>query len=567
MQAIYLKHTASRPVFISFPSAITPYAFDAADRLSGYILSVSGIAPERGCTAEIPEDASLIVLGSAAPAAKLDRVRAAGIDEASSLGEGVISSGNGVLAVMTGTERVLTDAVELIISSISFENGKLMLPAEPDRRRITLPGYLKYLPVPAYGDFAAERQSHMNCDQTIYTGADKALFEGYLDSLSSRGFEKEFERECCGNLFARYIRGETSAYVYYTPYNSTLRIFAEPSSNIHREAGFNAPEDHKALMTVIGARWSETSRYLNCDSGSGNMGYVFRTEDGRFILVDGGMELGDYAEKIIAILEEQSGGGKPRIACWFLSHTHIDHTGAFLKIADKYRDRVIIDEVVCNFPSYTDAEAYREAWNTRRVSEAVYHAFPGVKFSKLHTGELLKFGKTTVEVLYTQDDAVSRYFSILNDGYTLNTASLCIRLYTGGNTVILPADCDEVPGKILTGMYGDYLKSDILQVCHHGGWGGSTELYSRIDPELAIFSTSDELLPKYLQIKYNHDLVYDMNVVEVHNNADRCRVFELPYHPSEKRIPADPAGDILYTKAKQLEALASIEKLRAEQKK
>ena len=83
----------------------------------------------------------------------------------------------------------------------------------------------------------------------------------------------------------------------------------------------------------------------------------------------------------------------------------------------------------------------------------------------------------------------------------------------------------------------------------------------------AIFSTSDELLPMYLQIKYNHDLVYGMNVREVHNNADRCRVFSLPYTPpAEKILPPDPAGDILYTKAKQLEALAQIDTLRGETK-
>ena len=58
-----------------------------------------------------------------------------------------------------------------------------------------------------------------------------------------------------------------------------------------------------------------------------------------------------------------------------------------------------------------------------------------------------------------------------------------------------------------------------------------------------------------------------MHVREVHNNADRCRTFELPYHPTETRLPPDPAGEILYTKAKQLEALAAIDTIRAEKEK
>lgn len=69
-------------------------------------------------------------------------------------------------------------------------------------------------------------------------------------------------------------------------------------------------------------------------------------------------------------------------------------------------------------------------------------------------------------------------------------------------------------------------------------------------------------MPKYLQITYNHDLVYDMHVREVHNNADRCRTFDLPYHPAETKLPPDPREEILYTEAKQLEALASIENLK-----
>jgi hypothetical protein len=40
--------------------------------------------------------------------------------------------------------------------------------------------------------------------------------------------------------------------------------------------------------------------------------------------------------------------------------------------------------------------------------------------------------------------------------------------------------------------YGDYLKSDILQVTHHGLIGGDKELYELINPEICFWATSEE---------------------------------------------------------------------------
>ncbi|MCQ2426933.1 MAG: hypothetical protein MJ137_00840 [Clostridia bacterium] len=565
MNTIFLKHTEKTPVCIAFPPAITTHAFEAAERLSVFIADLTSIKPVR-TTCDVPAGRDAVLPGKGAPAAAgkgFADVKMFGICTPELICNKSENGENSMLGLLTASEETLQLAVEKLIMSLKPSDGGLVCDASFLSESFTLPRYIKYLPVPAGGAFAADRRSHMSCDQTVYTGVDENVYLDYLEKVSASGFSKVSEREVCGNRFARFIRSGVAAYIYYTPYNSTLRMIAEPESNMHTDrALYRADRNVKPLMTVIGARFSTTSRYLNCDSGCGNMGYVFRLGDGRFIIVDGGTEIGDYADRIMDTLRSQSEGGKIRIACWFMSHTHIDHTGAFLKISQAYADEIEIEEIACNFPSIPDAEAYREAWNTRRVGEAAFRVFPNAAFTKPHTGEVFRYGSTEIEVICCQDDTVSRYFSILNDGYTLNSASLCIRLRIAGNTVILPADCDEVCGKIMTGMYGDYLKSDILQVCHHGGWGGSTALYEKIDPELAIFSTSDELLPKYLQIQYNHDLVYGMHVVEVHNNADRCRTFELPYHPTEKVIPPDPKEDILYTKAKQLEALAAIELLR-----
>ena len=41
--------------------------------------------------------------------------------------------------------------------------------------------------------------------------------------------------------------------------------------------------------------------------------------------------------------------------------------------------------------------------------------------------------------------------------------------------------------KVIYGLYGSELKSDILQVAHHGWNGGSVEIYNAVLPEIALW--------------------------------------------------------------------------------
>ncbi|GEM_PF-3396463 len=555
-----LKHTAENPLYVVFPPAITTFAFEAAETISEYIRYLTGIAPVRTCETKVPDTSDALVIGDTALPENLEALK--GLH----YGECIVSAEKKRFILATYTDETLSPVIDSLIKNLTYEDGELSFMCDYPDAKYVLPGYISRMPHYDGGILAAYRRFSRGSVEVCISGTDAEAYNAYISKCRSENFFVVYENEIEGNLFTRLIFDDTSIYTYYTPFNNSVRIISEPVYNMHTDSDTPAKKICEPLMTVIGARFSTTNKYLNCDAGSGNMGYVFRLEDGRFLIVDGGMELGDYAEKILDTLREQRVvPGPAKIACWFLSHTHIDHTGAFLKIAGKYGSEVEIEEISANIPSISDAEAEREAWNIRRVSEAAYKVFPDAVYTKPHTGEIFRFGSTEVEILYTQDDLIRQYFSIQNNGFTWNTSSLCLRVNIAGNKIILPADCDEEANSILLRMYGHFLKSDILQVCHHGGWGGETEFYRNIDPELAIFSTSDELLPKYLQIKYNHDLVYDMNVIEVHNNADRSRTFELPYHPTEKIIPPDPKGEFLFTKAKQLEALASIENIRREQ--
>ena len=52
------------------------------------------------------------------------------------------------------------------------------------------------------------------------------------------------------------------------------------------------------------------------------------------------------------------------------------------------------------------------------------------------------------------------------------------------------ANCDESVSNLLVNNYGDFLKSNVLQINHHGYIGMTKELFDTIDPSYTVWTTS-----------------------------------------------------------------------------
>ncbi|MBQ7879168.1 MAG: hypothetical protein IJ317_00820, partial [Clostridia bacterium] len=59
-------------------------------------------------------------------------------------------------------------------------------------------------------------------------------------------------------------------------------------------------------------------------------------------------------------------------------------------------------------------------------------------------------------------------------------------------TFIALGDCMSDNCRDMAHTYGDYLKSDILQVTHHGLIGGDRFLYEKIDAEICLWASNEE---------------------------------------------------------------------------
>ena len=290
------------------------------------------------------------------------------------------------------------------------------------------------------------------------------------------------------------------------------------------------------------------------------MSYAIRLSNGEFLLIDGGMPTDSYADAMMKILTENApDSGHIVIAAWIITHTHGDHTGCFYRFSEKYAScgTVTIRQLVSNFPSLQDAECYRELWQIRHIKEYLLTYWNNTPLKKVHVGDLLTLADAEIDFLYTHEELVRQYFSLLNEK-EYNNASLFFKIRIADETILITGDTENTANDLIVAMYGETLKSDLLQVCHHGGRGGTRALYRLIDPEVAFFCTSESLYPKYLMLDYNYALVYEQHLKEAYNADETTYVFDLPYHARSRKIPPF-TGTRTYKRATYLESLAAME--------
>ena len=529
-----IKFKSCETLYIVYPAAITSHEFEQAETIMNRVWALCGARPVFVCDRNkapeevIPAGAPAIIVGNnIMPEC---RQVLSGLN----YGEGEIKVIGNRIVVAAHTDDMLIPMISALADSMTLCDGEVVI--DVPEKRFKGYRYLHLLPVCDGGRLVAYRKGCDETDLVLLADTNEDIFRAYVEKISAT-FKLEWQRETRGNLFAAFTNDKAAVHVYYTPFNNCIRAIIEPVANFY----VDDPKPFECIttpqLTFMGRRFSTVSFYLGKDSGAGQMSYCMRLSDGSFVVYDGGLETDPFADAIYDVMKSQAPDpDNIVIAAWIITHSHIDHTGGFLKFAPKYADKVKLERLMYNFPSIQDAEAFREAWNIRRTRETHLTYFPEAKFMKLHTGDMVHVRDAQFEILYTHEDFVRQYLSMVNTKI-YNMCSLVSRMTLGGDTVMLMGDCQDEANDFIVAMYGDYLKAHILQVCHHGGCGGTVPLYAAIDPEVALFSTTDALLPEYLAVVYNYKLVYEQNVKQIFNSAENTITLPLPYTVGENNIP------------------------------
>jgi len=347
--------------------------------------------------------------------------------------------------------------------------------------------------------------------------ATEAEVAAYCETLKSVGFVATVYRDEGGNIFNTLVSDDKYAYVYFSGYNSSARAVIGPRDMLAAtEYDTDAEETYTPYIASI-------------PQPEAGEGYIIRLEDGRFIIFDGGYKGEDRVYTTLRELEE----GSITVAAWFISHPHGDHFPAFIDFIEAHGSDtdITVESVMFNYasPEYYNIKGSAGEDNSGDSVKLLYDSIkkyiPDTPVIKVHTGQVIGFGSASVEILYTVEDLLPRKMTNVND------SSLVARVNVGGNSIMFLNDTCYASGPILNMLWGEGLKSDIVQMAHHGMWPSVKEIYDSIKAEVILF-------PSVLKaLKYH---LFDGRWIEVTNAAlgyakdiyasgDTLQIIELPY--------------------------------------
>lgn len=214
------------------------------------------------------------------------------------------------------------------------------------------------------------------------------------------------------------------------------------------------------------------------------MSMFYLLSNGEFIVYDGGQckEDGDHLYSQLRKVADDNGIKDITVRAWIITHEHGDHMGFGKEFFPAYNDKIKVRELWMN-------SLYE--WGESFIKNVLKNQ-PSCIHRQLRTGEIIQIDDVTVEVLCTPD--VLQRINAVELNNDSNNASVVTRLNVDGLKILMPGDASFLAWDYMANAYGHSLKSDILQVPHHGANNGATiEGYRLVNADTLIFNCGQEL--------------------------------------------------------------------------
>ncbi len=210
------------------------------------------------------------------------------------------------------------------------------------------------------------------------------------------------------------------------------------------------------------------------------MCYTITTDTG-LVIIDGGWE---YEEPRLRNIIARYGNS---VEAWILTHPHADHISAFLNIYKDPQGIQIHHIYTVELPDYDTLKA-NASWDDYSALER----FRGLEIPQLeylHTGDERDILGLKMEVLSAYSDKVDELSNdLLNDG------SMMFRVSGERDSMLFCADVGKSLTDYLIEEYGPKLKSDYVQMGHHGYGGPGSAFYEAAGPKAVFFDAPHSLM-------------------------------------------------------------------------
>ena len=216
---------------------------------------------------------------------------------------------------------------------------------------------------------------------------------------------------------------------------------------------------------------------LGSKTGAQNLSIVIKSPHGKLIIVDGGWEAD--AEKLSSLILQQGG----KVDAWLITHPHEDHVGALCAILNDTARKIKIDKIYC---SLATPDWYRQVSPTGAgIADQLLSAFTklpvGTVTNNIGRGTEINIDDVNIRVLNNR--GVYTYNGV-------NNSSLVYKIRVSGQSILILGDLAYDGGKdLIKTCTASELKSDIVQMAHHGQQGVDQDAYALIAPTTCLWPT------------------------------------------------------------------------------
>ena len=391
----------------------------------------------------------------------------------------------------------------------------------------------------------------------VESSATKTNFDTVCKNLVDNGLKKYTTNSIGNNQFATYVTEQQIVHVMFFPTQSVKKKKTSNNKTVYESVGGNegvlrvtvdqrgVGTDGKFSLPGLSGenKYTKTteSKMIVCDIGNadwpGGMCIIYKLADGRFFIVDAGIGgtksdgrgfVGSSSSWIYETLAKHAADPKNiQVAAWLITHPHSDHAGGLYDMALGYygskngakhcvmpkeiKKYIKIDTLIYNAPDNLP-DCNREGWIPEIIKQ-----FNIQKVVKAHAGQIFYYADLKFTVFGSLDIMIENKAQSGDS----NDFSLAIQVAFNNKTALLLGDSDTIPNAELAPIYKNSLKSDILQLAHHGyGDTGDASVNSYCNPSWVLWVVSNGDLRTNYKINVNTSIGSLKNVKNIKPGTD-----------------------------------------------